>query len=97
MPTFALVNYHSRVPVSKYAFTTAPNSQIAFKNFKRKRSKINPKRVMFPNLDEDFELGKVAIALVPPTYTTKVQPPPPKEPARQMTLDFESFKDFIKR
>lgn len=82
MSTFALVNYHTREPVNRYAYTTAGSRREAYANFKAKRSKVDPKQAMFPEFQEKYETSVWDIIEVPP---------PPAVRATQMT-----FQDFFK-
>jgi hypothetical protein len=86
LKTFALVEYHTKVPVNRFAYTSANDKIEAFRNFISKRSKTNPKQRMFPDLAVNYETSKWKI----------VEVPQKKAPAQiQMQLYLNSFENFI--
>ena len=93
MATWAIVDYHSRIPISSLAYTDAIDKRTAHSNFKRKVHPKDPTKKLYPEFSEKFETGQWDIREI------HRKPKPiliqPKE--QQLQLKFESFKDFIQK
>jgi hypothetical protein len=77
MKTYALVNYITKVPVNKFAYTTAATPRLAWENFLTKRGTTN--NLIFPNIREQIETSKWVIVEVP------------KKVEKQEQLSFKDF------